>query len=219
MQLQIIATVDAVILTIDDGALKVVLHHRPNDPFQGMTALPGGYIRVEDDKNAEDAIRRVLSDKAGLSGFYLEQLATYSGPDRDPRGWSMSVAYLALVPADRLMMDKSKAALFPINDLPELPFDHGQIIHDAVERLRGKGAYSTLPASLLGKTFTLSEMHAAYEVALGMQIDASSFRRKVLALSILKECAEMRQDGNKRPAKTYALKKGVTTFNRTLGAT
>ncbi len=219
MQLQIIATVDAVILTIDGGALKVVLHERPNDPFQGMAALPGGYIREDEDKNAEDAMRRVLSDKAGLSGFYLEQLATYSGPDRDPRGWSISVAYLALVPADQLKIDKSKAALFPVDDLPALPFDHGRILHDAVQRLRGKGAYSTLPASLLSKTFTLSEMHAAYEVALGMQIDASSFRRKVLALNILKDRAEMRQDGNKRPAKTYALKEGVTTFNRTLGAT
>lgn len=212
-----ISTVDAVVLAIVDDQLKVLLHRRPNQPFKGSWALPGGFIHVDEDADAESAMRRILKDKAGVSGLYLEQLATYSGPDRDPRGWSISIAHLALVPGVRLKIDEGKAALVSTGDLPELPFDHGKIIEDAVARLRGKGAYSTLPASFLGKDFTLTEMQSAYEVALGTRIDASSFRRKVLSLGILAETGRSRQGDNRRPAKVYRLAKGVRTFDRSLG--
>lgn len=212
-----IATVDAVVLVIVDEELKVLLHRRPNEPFAGDWALPGGYIHVNEDANAESAMRRILKDKAGVSGLYLEQLATYSGPDRDPRGWSISIAHLALVPGTKLKIDEEKAALVSIDRLPKLPFDHKKIVKDAVARLRGKGAYSTLPASFLGKDFTLTEMQSAYEIALDTRIDASSFRRKVLSLGILTDTGRSRQGDNRRPAKVYKLAKTGGTFDRTLG--
>lgn len=212
-----ISTVDAVVLSIVNGELKVLLHCRPKQPFEGYWALPGGFIRVDEDADAESAMRRILRDKAGVSGLYLEQLATYSGPDRDPRGWSISIAHLALVPVAKLTIDEGKAALVSIDDLPELPFDHGKIIKDAIARLRGKGAYSTLPTSFLGKDFTLTEMQSAYEIVLGMRIDASSFRRKVLSLGILTDTGRSRQGDNRRPAKVYRLTKVAGTFDRTLG--
>ncbi|WP_282610182.1 NUDIX domain-containing protein [Pelagibius sp. Alg239-R121] len=212
-----ISTVDAVVLSILEGELKVLLHCRPVQPYEGSWALPGGFIRVDEDADAESAIRRILKDKAGVTGLYLEQLATYSGPDRDPRGWSISIAHLALVPGAKLAIDEGKAALVSIDDLPKLPFDHGKIIKDAVARLRGKGAYSTLPASFLGKNFTLTEMQSAYETALGTRVDSSSFRRKVLSLGILTDTGRSRQGDNRRPAKVYRLTKAVGTFDRTLG--
>lgn len=212
-----ICTVDAVVLSIVNGELKVLLHWRPKQPFEGYWALPGGFIHVDEDADAESTMRRILTDKAGVSGLYLEQLATYSGPDRDPRGWSISIAHLALVPAAELTIDEGKAALVSIDDLPELPFDHGKIIEDAVARLRGKGAYSTLPASFLGKDFTLTEMQSAYEIVLGARVDASSFRRKVLSLGILTDTGRSRQGDNRRPAKVYRLTEAVGTFDRTLG--
>ncbi len=212
-----ISTVDAVVLAIVEDELKVLLHTRPNEPFRGYWALPGGFIHVNEDADAESAMRRILKDKAGVSGLYLEQLATYSGPDRDPRGWSISIAHLALVPVAKLKIDEGKAALVSVDALPKLPFDHKKIVKDAIARLRGKGAYSTLPASFLGKDFTLTEMQSAYEIALGTRIDASSFRRKVLSLGLLTETGRSRQGDNRRPAKVYRLAKGVGTFDRTLG--
>lgn len=213
-----IASVDAVVFTIEDGVLKVLLHKRPKAPFEGTWALPGGFIHTSEDGSAEAAMRRILAGKTGVSGFYLEQLATFSGPDRDPRGWSLSITHLALVPVKELSVDTEReAALFPVDQLPTLAFDHARIISEARVRLTGKGAYSTLPAALLGKTFTLTEMQKAYEVVLGTSLNQSSFRRKVLSLDILKDTRRTSQDGNARPAKVYRLKDDVRTFDRTLG--
>ena len=214
----LIATVDAVILTIEDGRLKVLLHRRPRKPYRGAWALPGGFIRPLEDADADSAIRRVLADKVGTSGFYLEQLATYSGASRDPRGWSLSVTHLALVPRPSLAFSEGEdTLLIPVGDATDLAFDHAAIVADAVARLRGKGGYSTLPASLLGATFTLGDMQEAYEVVLADLIDPSSFRRKVLELGILEDTGDEQKGGRRRPAKLYRLRQAVATFDRTLG--
>lgn len=214
-----IVTVDAVLLTTDSETLRVLLHRRGSAPFEGAWALPGGYVRPEEDGSTADAVSRVLLQKAGLSGVYLEQLRTYSGPDRDPRDWSVSVSYLGLVPRDRLPEAlEDGVALFGVDDLPPLPFDHTDQVRDAVARLRGKGAYSSLPAAFLGDSFTLPELQAAYEVSLGEALDQSSFRRKITALNMIEETGETTQCGSKRPAKLYRLTEPARTFNRTLGA-
>ncbi len=213
-----ISTVDAVVLTIDEDELKVLLHKRPKEPFAGDWALPGGWIFADVDKDAEAAMRRVLKDKAGASGFYLEQLSTFTGPSRDPRGWSISIAHVALVPRDKLKIsDDDNVKLVSVDKLPKLAFDHKKIINAAVARLRGKGAYSTLPTSFLAKKFTLMDMMKAYEIVLGSKLEQSSFRRKVLALDILNETDETSQAGNLRPARLYTLKDSISTFDRTLG--
>lgn len=213
-----IATVDAVILTIEDGALKVLLVKRTQAPFADSWALPGGYIRVDEDRNAAAAMLRVLHEKVGADGIYLEQLGTYSGLDRDPRGFSLTVTHLALVARSSLAFDAdAEVALFPVSALPDLAFDHAKILDDAVARLKGKGGYSSLPTAFLDETFTVSEMQDAYEVVLGTPLDASSFRRKVLSLDILEDTGEVRRGPRMRPATLYRLRDGVGTFDRTLG--
>ena len=211
-----IVTVDAVVLTLEDAVLKVLLHRRPNAPFQGAWALPGGYLDPARDETTEAAIRRVLLGKVGSEGLYLEQLATYSGTARDPRGWSLSVAHLALTPRAGLTFTETSAALMPVDDLPPLAFDHTDIVADACARLRGKGAYSSLPAAFLQPLFTLGEMQWAYEIVLGTHLDASSFRRKVLASGLLEETKETRRGGRKRPAALYRLSGGARSTDRTL---
>ena len=214
---QPIATVDAVVLTIEDGQLKLLVHRRTNNPFKGGWALPGGFIHTDDDRDTTASIKRILEDKTGTSGYYVEQLATYSGPDRDPRGWSLSVAHLALVPFDHLGVEVGEdLRLMAVSHLPTLAFDHAQIVADAVSRLRGKGAYSSLPASFLHNTFTLAEMHKAYEIALDTRLAPSAFRRKVSDLNFLEDTGEVSQGVNRRPAKVYRLRDGVSTFNRNL---
>lgn len=213
-----IATVDAVILTIEEDKVKVLLHRRDRDPFKGDWALPGGFVHVDEDADAEAAIRRVLMDKVGADGLYLEQLMTYSGPARDPRGWSISITHLALVPRGALAFDGATAdvQLAPLDALPDLAFDHERIIADARARLVGKGSYSTLPASFLPAEFTLSEMQRAYEVVLDADIDQSSFRRKVSDLGLIEDTGRTLREGRRRPAKLFRLKDGIGTFDRTL---
>lgn len=214
-----IATVDAVILTLSDGRLQVLLHRRPEAPFSGTWGLPGGFIRQDEDHDTEGAIGRVLREKAGTSGFWVEQLATFSGPVRDPRGWSISVAYMALVPRDRLPVDTDTVRLFDVDALPPLAFDHAAIVAAGLERLRGKGAYSTLPATLLGEVFTLKDLQNAYEVVLGRTLDTSSFRRRLNEMRLVEEVpgAERRQTGSGRPSKVFRLARDPHTFDRTLG--
>lgn len=213
----IITTVDAVILTMQEGRLHAVLHKRPNAPFEGAWALPGGFIHSEDG-SAEDAVGRVIREKAQASGFWVEQLATFSGPHRDPRAWSVSIAYIALVPRHNLPDDTENVRLFDVSETPHLAFDHERILQAGVERVRGKGAYSTLPANLLGEEFTLPDLQMAYECVLGSTLDQSSFRRKINDLRLVQEIpGAFSKGGSHRPSKLYRIAPGAETFNRSLG--
>jgi 8-oxo-dGTP diphosphatase len=115
---------------------------------RGLPALPGGFVHAQEDADTEMAARRVIRGKIGFDAPYLEQLFTFSGAARDPRGWSVSVAYYALIPWSLLERSQAAEAL-PVDALPPLPFDHPQIVAKAVERLRRKATYSSLPAFLL----------------------------------------------------------------------
>jgi len=212
-------TVDIVLLTLMGGVLHVALPVREKEPFAGRPALVGGFVHAEEDRNLEDAAARILRDKAGIEDIYVEQLATFGGIDRDPRGWSVGVAYLALVPHTVLAASPIDLNLVPVDEVPTLPFDHGRILATALNRLRGKGAYSTLPARLLPKVFTLSEMHSVYEQVMDTKIDLNSFRRKVLDLDIVKETSQKRILQSARPAKQFRLKATrpeESTFDRSL---
>jgi 8-oxo-dGTP diphosphatase len=202
-----IVTVDAVLMTLSDGALAVGLIRREQPPFAGMHALPGGYVHVQEDDTLEAAAARILRDKARVECRFLEQLGTISGATRDPRGWSLTVAYFALVTAAELVAAESMLSLHPLTDLPPLAFDHAAIIEAAVTRLRGKSSYSALPAFLLPPLFTLSELHATYQQVLGTRLDPASFRRKIIDQGIV-ETAETRRVGAHRPAELYRLKAG-----------
>lgn len=211
-----IVTVDAVILTLEDNRLKLMLGRRELAPFAGDLALPGGYVHVDEDVSVAGAMQRILRQKCGVEGVYLEQVETFSGPDRDPRGWSVSVAHLALVSRDQLPEASDTVRFHDVEDLPDLAFDHASIIAAALRRLRGKGAYSTLPAAFLGQTFTLTEMQRAYEVVLGERLNLSAFRRKVMDLGLVEETGD-KDTRTARPAALYRLAQPPRTFDRTLG--
>ncbi len=211
-----IATVDAVVLVLDEGMLKVAVHRRPREPFGGALALPGGYVHVDEDQDAEAAIRRILREKAGMGGFYLEQLGTFSGADRDPRGWSLSVAWVALLPVSEFAPEDPEIVLIDASDPGDLAFDHATIVAAAMTRLRGKGAYSTLPAMLLPELFTLTELQYAYESVLGIRLDQSAFRRRVAEMRLIDPTDELRRSAG-RPAKLWRLAGAPGTFDRSIG--
>ena len=198
-----ILTVDVVLLTIVESELCVALHQRENAPFAGNWALPGGYIRTATDDSAKAAAARVLKDKTEVQSPYLEEFGSFSGPARDPRGWSLTVVYYALVP-----VVSPRIKLFPVSKLPNLPFDHAQIIANVVERVRSKSSYSSLPVHLCPPEFTIPELHAAYEVILGEAINMANFRRKLVDLDLLEPIVgSVRSAGRSRPSQVYRVKK------------
>jgi 8-oxo-dGTP diphosphatase len=202
-----ICTVDVVFLTLKDAKLHVALFKRTVEPFGGTMALPGGYIHVEEDDDTFAAAMRVLKAKTGVQPAYLEQLKTYSGVARDPRGWSISVAYYALVDARVIEAGGvEELDFYPVDRLPPLPFDHKTIVLDAVDRVRSKGFYSSLPAHLAGEVFSLPSLQATYEAVMGETTNAQSFRRKVLAENFLEKLDELAEFGRGRAADVYRLK-------------
>lgn len=202
-----IATVDTVLMTLSRETLCVGLVTRETAPFEGLLALPGGYVHVQEDSDLEAAAARILRGKARIECRYLEQLGTFSGAQRDPRGWAMTVAYFALMPEADLVAAGSALLLHPVDDLPPLAFDHARIVQAAVTRLRGKSSYSALPAFLLPPLFTLSELHKVYQQVLDTRLDANSFRRKIIDQEIV-EAVESRRVGAHRPATLYRLRAG-----------
>jgi 8-oxo-dGTP diphosphatase len=212
-------SVDVVPLAISEGRLGVLLAPRAKEPFAGRLALIGGYVHVDEDESCGDAARRVLDLRTGIRNVYVEQLSTFSGPKRDPRGWSISVAYFTISPIAALStaLEAGGCEFVPVEAARGLPFDHDLIVSAAVERLRGKGAYSDIPARFLAPGFPLATLHRVYGIALGGTINYDNFRRKILDRGILEEAGEQAGTADaKRPTTLYRLKPGQAVFDRPL---
>lgn len=214
-----LATVDVVMFTVVDKRLHIVLARRDREPHSGKLALPGGYVHTETDPNTRGAARRMLEQKTGIKAPYLEQLYTFSGPDRDPRGWSFSVTYYALV--NEALLNKQKTGLVelvPADAVPELAFDHNEIVDFALRRLGDKSSYTTLPCYLLPREFTLTELQSTYELVMRTKLNASSFRRKLDELNFLDIVTDGFREGKGRRAQLYRIKgeKDLTIFDRTV---
>lgn len=204
-----IVTVDVVLLTLKDEQLQVALCKRAEHPFQSAWSLPGGWVHPQEDEDALEAAVRILRDKAALQSPYLEQLGAFSGAHRDPRGWAISVAYYAVVPQDLLSAGLHPHIRWaPVDTLRSLPFDHLAMLHTAVQRVRSKTAYSSLPVYLLPKKFTLSRMQAIYEHLIGGALDKRTFRRWVESLDMVQAVPPDIADtgARHRPAQFFTLK-------------
>lgn len=201
-------TVDVVVFTVEKNKLSVLLIQRKYPPYQGMWALPGGFLRKNEE--LEKAALRELKEETGVSGVYLEQLYTLGGLGRDPRGRVITVAYFALVPRGVMKLRASDEAqetkLFRVLRIPPLAFDHKKIIAYALQRLRNKIQYTNAVWSLMPGAFTLSELQRIYELILGRKLDKRNFRKKILALGLVRPLPKMRRGFRQRPAKLYQFK-------------
>lgn len=200
-------TVDCVVFGWDGERLKILLIQRKEAPFQNSWALPGGFVQM--DEELEDAARRELKEETDLSGMFLEQLFTFGTPLRDPRGRVVTVAYYALInlhrhEAPKGGTDAKAAAWFPIKGLPNLAFDHAQILDHALERLKGKIVYQPIGFELLPEKFSFSQLQHLYETILGEAFDRRNFRKKMLSLAVLDELDEYAQGVPHRAARLYA---------------
>jgi ADP-ribose pyrophosphatase YjhB (NUDIX family) len=218
-----LTTVDVIIFAIRDDALQVLLVQRGQDesePFPGAFALPGGFVDIDRDRDLEACARRKLKDKTGVVSPYLEQLGSWGSATRDPRGWSATHAYFALLPVSAMNGAMAPdAQWFPLvggKVKPKLAFDHGEILESAVQRLRSKVEYTSLPAYLMPPEFTLPELQRSYEIVLDRPLEKSAFRTRMLSADLIEPIDKMRKGPN-RPAQLYRLKpaKAPVYFART----
>lgn len=183
-------TVDLVVFAIRGGRLNALLVKRRYPPFEGCWALPGGYVGADEDLLAA-AHRELCEETAITDGVHLEQLATYGSPGRDPRGRTVTVAWLALLAeaaTPTAGTDAGEAAWHPVVGAgsverpdagPGLAFDHDQILADGVERARAKLEYSPLATAFCPEEFTVAQLRGIYEAVWGESLDPRNFHRKV----------------------------------------
>jgi 8-oxo-dGTP diphosphatase len=202
-------TVDLVVLTLRAGRLCVLLVRRGLAPQRGQWALPGGFIRPDED--LADAAARELREETGLSGpaGHLEQLASYGAPRRDPRMRVVTVAYLAIgpdLPDPVAGTDAAAARWMPVEEAlhSRLAFDHAQILTDGVERARAKLEYTSLATAFCPQPFTITDLREVYEAVWGVELDPRNFHRKVTKTDgFLTATGETVQRGRGRPAELY----------------
>lgn len=200
--------VDVVIYTLDRGVLQCLLVQVKEGAFAGQWAFPGGLVGAEE--SLDQAAEREVHERTGIKDIYLEQLYTFGRPERDPAMRVVSVSYLALVPYQEVHLNlASKYAdigWYPANRLPRLAYDHDQVGRLALQRIRSKLQYTNIVYSILPSEFTLGELQEVYETILHRSLDRRNFRKKILALGLLKQLRKKRH-GTHRPAALYAFMK------------
>lgn len=210
-------TVDSVLFTVHDDALKVLMVKRAEAPFIGEWALPGGFIDIAQDSDTDTTARRKLMAKTGFSPNYLEQLQVFSGPSRDPRGYSVTLAYFALVahqPVASQIASVETACWLEVADLDSLniAFDHKDIIELARQRLKQKTLYSLLPVYCLPASFTIAQLMTVIEQILEKPLQRKSLMRRIEASEMFEVSSEKISSGG-RFAQVYRLKPGANIVN------
>ena len=216
-------TVDMAIFSISKGQLQVLLIQRSNFPEKGKWALAGGFVDLAVDADLMATAHRKLLEKTGIALPYLEQVETIGNTQRDPRGWSITSLYFALIDFQQFDIQTSssteKSEWFPLHQALklDLAFDHKHLLQLAIERLGNKTRYTALPASLMPELFTLTELQTIYEIILGHPLEKKSFRRRMQEAGVVIETGQSKIVG-KRPAQLfrYALDDFNFTFSRIL---
>lgn len=203
-----IVNTDVALFTLIDLQLRVLLIRRANRPDPGGWALPGGLIDPAIDASLEAAAIRMLEAKIRVRVPYLAQVVTHSGSARDPRGWSVSTLFFALLPSDQVQAvagRKTEAIDWADPDKlrRHLSFDHNGMLIEALERLRDEVLRGVLPLQLLPPRFTLTEVQRACEAILGHPLDKSSFRRQLKGATSLVKVPGSFVRGPQRPAQVY----------------
>ncbi len=199
--------VDCVILGYNESGLCLLLYPRGFEPSMGAWSLMGGF--VEDNESSDDAVKRVLEHTIGLDDIFMEQIGAFAEPKRDPEARVISVAYYALVRMeehDKSSVREHGAHWWPITALPEMIFDHGQIVENAIAKLQHEAGYRLIGQELLGDKFTLLQLRRLYEAIFQREFDPGNFRKKILSLNVLERLDEKDSTESKRGAYYYKSK-------------
>jgi 8-oxo-dGTP diphosphatase len=200
--------VDLAIFTVIDRGLRVLLIERGVEPFKGRWALPGGFVRIEEDLLG--AAERELREETAVSGVHLEQLGAFGHPRRDPRERVISVAFVAILASDHLTLaagtDAAQAQWWPFASVPALAFDHRVILAAAQARVAEQLRRSPIAFQFLKPEFTLTELQQVHEAILGQAVDKRNFRKWVASLDVIKATGRAQKSTSHRPAALYRLK-------------
>ncbi|WP_020207665.1 NUDIX hydrolase [Gilvimarinus chinensis] len=198
-------SIDNLIFGLDHGKLDILLIKHKVGISKGQWALPGGWIRY--DENLRDAATRHLHELTGVTDLYLEQLKTFGRVDRFPSERVVTVAYYALVSAEDYKVvagnNATDASWFGIHELPELIFDHKEIIDFGIQHLQQQVRRRPIGFNLLPEKFTLLQLQELYEGILDTKLDKPNFRRKIMKMNLLASCDEKQQGVAHRAAKLY----------------
>ncbi|MBN1789063.1 MAG: NUDIX hydrolase [Bacteroidales bacterium] len=198
--------VDCVIFGYENTELKVLVYPRGFEPSRGKWSLLGGFVNP--DETLGDAARRILFNTTGLVNIFQQQVHAFSRPDRDPAGRVISVAYYALIrinQQDTELVREHGAQWWPVSNLPDLIFDHREMIDKALLRLQERAETELIGPELLGDVFTLTNLKKLYEAIFQRDIDAGNFRKKVLSLGALHNTGEKDKSESKKGAYLYQL--------------
>lgn len=201
---------DCVVFGFDGYEIKVLLIERGIEPYKGMLAFPGGFMRI--DETAEECAIRELKEETGLEINNIKQLGAFSGVNRDPRERVVTIAFYALAKQSEVIGgdDAAAAKWVSINDVPPLAFDHDYILRQAMQRIRRDIHFEPIGFGLLNEEFTIAELQRLYEAILGIRFDRRNFYKKIMQTGIL-------QDANE-PCDTYAIKPEMAKTTNYYGA-
>ena len=200
-------TTDCVIFGFDGTRMKVLLVQRGIDPYKGRWAFPGGFLQM--DESAEEGALRELREETGLSGAFIRQFHTFSAPDRDPRERVITIAFYALVRIEEVTGgdDAADARWFALDEVPQLAFDHDQILRTAEQALRQQIHFEPVGFELLPEKFTLRELQNLYEAILGVRFDKRNFSNKINRLGLLEPLGEKVNPSRKKEATLFRFNK------------
>ncbi len=210
---QFYVSVDCIIFGLNEGELSLLLLKRNFEPEKGKWSLMGGF--VQNDESVDDAAKRVLKELTGLENVYMEQVGTFGEINRDPGERVISVAYYALINVDeydRKLVEKHHAKWINIHNLPELSFDHPEMIEKAKGMMRRKASHEPIGLNLLPRLFTLSQMQSLYETIQDETIDKRNFRKKVAEMDYIEKTNMIDKSSSRRGA--YLYKFNDKAYNR-----
>lgn len=201
---RILVALDCIIFGFDRSGLKLLLIKRDFEPEKGKWSLMGGFL--EQDKSLDKAASDILHKLTGLKNVYLEQLYGFGEVDRDPVERTISIAYYALIireEHDKELVEQYSARWFPINDLPDLIFDHSQMVEAAKARLRYRASHEPVGFELLPDKFTMPELQILYEAIYETKLDKRNFRRRILSMDVLTKTDEKQKEYSRKGAYLY----------------
>ena len=200
----ILVALDCIIFGFDQETLKLLLIKRDFEPEKGNWSLMGGFLKKSE--SLDEGAGRILHTLTGLNDIYLEQLYAFGGVDRDPVERTISVAYYALIDInkhDKKLVKEYGARWFPMDDLPDLIFDHSEMVQAAKKRLRYKASHQPVGFELLPEKFTLPELQKLYEAIYNTSLDKRNFRRRMLSMDVLFKTDEKQKKYSKKGAYLY----------------
>lgn len=206
--------VDCVIFGYEEDELKLLLYPRSLKPYEGEWSLMGGF--VSQDESLESAAERILNQTVGIQNIFMEQVSSFSEPNRDPAGRVISVTFYALIPLhehDKELMKKHGGVWWQLNNLPKLIFDHNQMVAKALEKLRHKASYELIGKELLPEMFTLNQLNNLYNAIFNKVFDSPNFRKKIASLNVLERLPIKDTQTSKKGSHYYRFKQAIDTID------